>query len=95
MEGGDGMSDNELPEPFVTPSVSLDTWEQILTEDPLSHYQCENCGSDIDSKAIDCCDECVLKFFFEDIEAPSLNRFRKEEVIRYLTGDGIWHGKSN
>jgi hypothetical protein len=37
----------------------------------ISEYQCPECGAVSSFRAVDCCDDCILKFFFEDVNAPA------------------------
>lgn len=41
--------------------------------DNITGFTCSECGASGEPKAKDCCDECLLKFYSEDINAPSLN----------------------
>ena len=38
----------------------------------INEYECPDCGASGTPKATDCCDTCILKFFVEDADAPSL-----------------------
>jgi hypothetical protein len=77
---------------YGAPKVTIEEWEKALVKRAaIDLYSCRECGSTAESPVVDCCDYCILKFHFEDADAPSLNTFRKEEVMRYLTGEGI-HG---
>lgn len=35
-------------------------------------YQCPDCGATILSKPVECCDTCILKFYFDNPNASSL-----------------------
>ena len=35
-------------------------------------YQCDDCGATAYSRATDCCDRCILKFYLDDENAPDL-----------------------
>lgn len=47
--------------------------DEIDSLDNITGFTCPDCGASGEPKAKDCCDECVLKFYTEDINAPSLN----------------------
>lgn len=38
----------------------------------IENYQCESCGATNSSKPYECCDDCILKFFFGDVNANPL-----------------------
>jgi hypothetical protein len=37
----------------------------------IDEYTCPECGATETSTTADCCDECVLKFFYEDVNGPT------------------------
>lgn len=37
----------------------------------MNEYNCEECGADSDSLPRDCCDQCIVKFYLEDMNAPA------------------------
>lgn len=77
---------------YGAPKVTLTEWEEAITARAMIElYICKECQSTAESPVVDCCDECILKFHFETAEAPSLKQFRKDEVQRYLEGEGIWN----
>lgn len=76
-----------------SPKLTIEEWETALVKRiAIENYSCKQCGSNSESAVVDCCDECILKFYFEESDAPSLSQFRKEEVSRYLDKEGIWRG---
>ena len=41
-------------------------------------YQCDTCGATKEFPARDCCDECILKFYLEDKDAPALSDWKMQ-----------------
>jgi len=44
----------------------------------IDGYACEDCGATADRPAIDLCDTCLLKFYFDNANASSLPKFEYE-----------------
>ena len=42
-------------------------------------YQCPDCGATTDSKPVECCDTCILKFYFDNPNASSLANWLSPE----------------
>lgn len=38
-------------------------------------YQCEECGATEASRPTDCCDQCIVKFFLQNPQAPSIDQY--------------------
>jgi hypothetical protein len=51
-------------------SIPLSEHERKVQE--AANYQCDFCGATKEFPARDCCDECILKFYLEDTDAPAL-----------------------
>ncbi len=47
----------------------------------IKDYVCPDCGADCESVTQDCCDTCVLKFFFENVFASKLNDYKEDEIV--------------
>lgn len=41
-------------------------------------YTCDRCGANVSTPASDCCDECLLKFYFDLIDARPLSRYQRK-----------------
>jgi hypothetical protein len=48
----------------MTDRINPDNW---LTK----NYVCEDCGANANDRPIDCCDTCILKFYFDNPNASS------------------------
>lgn len=48
-------------------------------------YTCPTCGADSDSKAVDCCDYCILTIFMEQ-HAPDF-----DTMLRNFNSVGEWN----
>lgn len=46
----------------------------------ITTYECPDCGATHESRPSDCCDTCVLKFYFENEFASTLNDYAEEEA---------------
>jgi hypothetical protein len=44
----------------------------------MEHYECPDCGARSTSVTNECCDTCVLKFYFQNINASTLDEFVAE-----------------
>jgi hypothetical protein len=47
----------------------------------ITDYQCPDCGATSDLSPADCCDNCILKFYFENVNASNFAEWREPEDI--------------
>jgi len=41
------------------------------------NYQCPDCGATINSRTFDLCDTCVMKFYYDNPNASTLDEIRE------------------
>ncbi|CAB4129714.1 hypothetical protein UFOVP115_96 [uncultured Caudovirales phage] len=42
-------------------------------------YECEDCGATAESRTTDCCDTCLLKFYFDNENASDFGDYREPD----------------
>lgn len=55
-------------------------------------YQCEDCGATGDFRTVDCCDNCLLKFYFDNQHASSFADWREPATTDEVELTGYKNG---